>query len=195
MFNKWYHECFRSFWFHGSKWKDSMEHVCYQERRAVTSSKLKILQMWSCYRSWIAVILAGFHQFFCVCKWEKSFQATVHKDRHCKDAFKSCITKETCSMQHIVVCSHNDCSLHAHSICIEFDKFIFSLLHLKGLSCFRLHIMRKQLVCGFLIQNLIINAQWKNGMEELCPKEEIRQCQDWTHQHIQFLIPIQFNYC
>ena len=41
-------------------------------------------------------------------------------------------------MQHMVACSHNDCSLHAQFICIESDKFIFSLPQLKGLRCFEI---------------------------------------------------------
>ena len=103
------------------------------------------------------VILAGFHQFCCVCKLEEEFQATFCKDRHCKDAFKSCITKGMYGMQHMVACSHNDYSLHAHSVHIE-SQIYLQFASIEQTVALKLHIMRKQLVCDFLIQNLNINA-------------------------------------
>ena len=81
-------------------------------------------------------------------------------------------------MQHNIACSHDDCSLYAHSICIESDKFIFSLLQLKSLSCFK--IAHHETTAGMWIPNPEFDNKCprRNGMEELCPQDKRRQCHD-----------------
>ena len=78
----------------------------------------------------------GFQPLCCVCKLEDGFQATVHENQCNEVSTQSCGWKGFYSMRHIVACSHSECSLHAHSFCIDSGIFIFSLSQFKDLSCF-----------------------------------------------------------
>ena len=54
-------------------------------------------------------------------------------------------------MKHVVACTHGSCSLHVYSVCINSDKFIFSLPQFKALSCFEL--TNNYNTAGLLISN------------------------------------------
>ena len=84
------------------------------------------------------LITEGFCLFCCVCKLEYGFRATLRKDKNHDDEVATNVQKGVYSMKNMVACTHASCSLHADSVFINSDKFIFSLHQFKGLSCFEI---------------------------------------------------------
>ena len=83
-----------------------------------------------------SLITECFHPFCCVCKLEDGFRATLQQDKNYDDEVATPVQKGVYRMKHMVACTHGSCLLHAHSVCINSDKFIFSLPQFKDLNCF-----------------------------------------------------------
>ena len=102
----------------------------------VAEARIQLLMILSGHHP--TLIPVGFCSFCCVYKLEDGFRATLRKDKNCDDEVATTVKNRVYTMKHMVACSHASFSLHPHYVCIDSDKFIFSLPQFKGLSCFEI---------------------------------------------------------
>ncbi len=88
---------------------------------------------------------SGFRVKCCVCHLKDGFQSIFRKEKRVTELAN--ILKMTpdaisnhglCSVRNLVGCSKEQCSLHAHSICVVSNNFINKHLQLVSLTCFEI---------------------------------------------------------
>jgi hypothetical protein len=85
----------------------------------------------------------GFRAMCCVCRLEEGFQSIFRKEKRVTELANILETSPDAvsnsgvySVRNLAGCSNETCSLHAHSICVASNNFIFKHPQLVGLTCF-----------------------------------------------------------
>ena len=117
----------------------------------------------------------GFCTFCCVCKLEDGFRATLRKDKNYDDEVATTAQKGVYSMKHMVAFIHASCSLRDHYLCIDSDKFIFSLPQFKGLSCFEIAPHGNTQDYGYSTKTLSLKCHEKSGKDPQINLKEGKQ--------------------
>jgi hypothetical protein len=88
---------------------------------------------------------SGFRGMFCVCHLEEGFQSIFRKEKRVTELANILETSPDAiansglySVRNLAGCSNKQCSLHAHSICVAGNIFIFKHPQLVGLTCFEI---------------------------------------------------------
>ena len=88
---------------------------------------------------------SGFRVKCCICRLEDGFQSIFRKDNRVSELASilettpDAISKRgLCSGRDLASCSNELYSLHAHSICVASNNFIFKHPQLIGLTCFEI---------------------------------------------------------
>jgi hypothetical protein len=87
----------------------------------------------------------GFRGMCCVCCLEEGFQSIFRKEKRATELASiletspdTILNQGLYSVRKIAGCSNKECSLHAHSISVASNNFIFKHRQLVGLTCFEI---------------------------------------------------------